>query len=330
MNYTVSKPAMPVLWLDTHAIANIALALDKPKSDNTNIYLRKLFEKIVKLRLEKKIISFESDQLTELEVRPELLRTTTKVLSQTSQGLVTHYQLPMKAQERLAMQSALGSVSTCNVAFQTAFHDDPMLDQTVDGLIISARMRKSADAIVETQQTNKSISEIWEQMRVANAAEHEPEKIRIAKHAKLEALTTKKMFESVFKRSMALADTQQPTTEEDIFQYLEIVKMPGIIWQQLGGSNSAKGISDFYSSDYYLELPFLDIQSKLTAYKITGTEKIKPSDVMDIHNISAFMPYCNLMVLDKAMIHAVKKLGLDTKYGTKVLTIRELSSALPS
>uniref|UniRef100_UPI003568D3EB hypothetical protein n=1 Tax=Gemmatimonas sp. TaxID=1962908 RepID=UPI003568D3EB len=100
-------------------------------------------------------------------------------------------------------------------------------------------------------------------------------------------------------------------------------------WQSMGGDNLL-GMLDFFRCSHHTELPLIDIWSHLAAWRIVGTETFSPSDVMDIHHISAFMPYCTHMVLDKSMINAVQSLGLDAKYGTRVMRLRDVPSLLDS
>jgi hypothetical protein len=99
------------------------------------------------------------------------------------------------------------------------------------------------------------------------------------------------------------------------------------VWRRLGGEGLVD-LVDFYYSPFYFDLPYVDIESRLSAWRISGGEEIKTGDVMDIHHISGFMPYCTHMVLDRSMINAVQNLRLDHEYETTVLRLNELSEVL--
>jgi hypothetical protein len=63
VHYSIqARPELPVIWLDTHAIAQMATARARPGEDRVNVYLRELYDRLVQLRKEGEVFSFESDQ----------------------------------------------------------------------------------------------------------------------------------------------------------------------------------------------------------------------------------------------------------------------------
>lgn len=330
MQYSIQRPEIPVIWLDTHAISNFAYALHSPTASGSPGRVA-LYEKICELRRRGQILCFESDQLTEIEVRPELVERASTVLTQTSQGVSTHYQFPLRMQDQIAMKAACEHTESADIAFRTGFNmRDPLARQTVGGFIVRARIPRSRENIAETKANNRSIASSWESMRLANVSAPGTTAEKVRRHTQLEKLAGQDIFNRVFRRAMEQRISgQQPSTEE-FFQQMEFIGQPVTTWQRYGGNNSAQEISDFFGSDYYTGLPYIDIRSHLTAHRIAGNERIKPSDVMDIHNISAFLPYSSIMVLDRSMVAAVNRLGLSEKYGTTVIPLANLSALLPA
>jgi predicted transcriptional regulator len=61
---------------------------------------------------------------------------------------------------------------------------------------------------------------------------------------------------------------------------------------------------------------------------MVGAETIKPSDVMDMRQISAFLPFATYIVLDKSMARKVEEAKLDERYDVRVFTRRTLPALL--
>ena len=132
------------------------------------------------------------------------------------------------------------------------------------------------------------------------------------------------------------ADLGRRTSSGEIFPdsnlnaaAMEIVAIPLSDLRALGGAEL--GLNDliqFYDSSFYKELPFVRNEAELMARLVTGNEEIRPSDVMDVRSIAAFLPYCSHMVIDRAQIEAVTSLGLDIDYGCRVLRLLEVEEVL--
>ena len=93
-------------------------------------------------------------------------------------------------------------------------------------------------------------------------------------------------------------------------------------WTSCGGPDDIMAVRDFYGSAHYLALPYVQIGTELRALLLAKPHPLRPSDDMDVFNISAVLPYADLMVIDGAMIENSTKRRLAERYGcwTKRLT----------
>ncbi len=325
----INKPHVPIVWLDTHAISQVALALYKPTEEPSNAYRRRLYKQLVELRKAGKIFSFESDQLTEIEIRPELVKKATDVLTHTSQGIHTYYRHPERMQFQIAIKAHIEQNELPEIEWRTAFiGGDPMREQSVGRFFVRAHFEPKPEEIADRKRVNNAIADEWEKLRTELVKQKIPENRRRELQFQNELLAGQRVFIEILAKLAAQQKSGIAPTDDEFWAALEVVGTPATLWKNYGGKDGTKGIIQFYGSDHYKSIPYVAISSEMSAHKIVSGEIIKPSDVMDVHNISAFLPYCTVMVLDRAMIHIVKTLKLDERYGVKVITLAQLGSEL--
>lgn len=83
-------------------------------------------------------------------------------------------------------------------------------------------------------------------------------------------------------------------------------------------------IKDFAVSEYFQNVPLVEIGSKLWARILTahGNRKVQSGDATDIEVIASYLPYIDVMAIDDFMVNNVKELGLDKKYKTTVFSAK--------
>lgn len=309
---------MPVLWLDTFAITQIATAIFQKKQGRN--YNKRLFEQyiqLVRLRVANKIIIFESDQLLEIAVRQELLRLSGRVLSQLSGGLIVR---PWEAKEKQLMQALNAFVkksTKSTIRWDDIYSDDPLKDRSVLGILVRCDVGVNA-RLNQKKQADEVVHNNWLKIReqyVGNAT-----KINFQKQRELEKCGSAKLAQDIiFKLKNGDLTEGHPL-------YYELIKKPGLYLQSHMPNivNFEPAVVDFYKSSYFTDLPINDISSTLFAEKLCGNESLKQSDQADIDNIAAFLPYVNYMVIDSSMADKVNKHKLDKKYSTNLIRLKEL------
>lgn len=319
MNYQLSKSSIPVLWFDTFAISQIAHELYQKKHNQP--YDKKIvecFTRLVELRIEKKIIIFESDQFLEIAVRPELTKICGQVLTQLSGGLVVHSWEVKERQLILALKAFAKHGKDETIKWNDIYTDDPLKDRSILGILI--RVNFATDIrLAQKRKTDALVFNNWQKIRkqyLGNTA-----KTNFSKQYNLEKSGGERLARDVIQKMK-----DDDAKNKPYLLYYELIQKPGdylkIIKPDIEDAESA--IVDFYGSDYYKNLPINDISSVLFAEKLCGNEDLKLSDQADIDNISAFLPYVNYMLIDKSMIDKVEKYKLHKKYDVQIIRLKQL------
>lgn len=322
MEYLIRKSDIPVLWLDTFAITQIANAVFQKQQGQD--YDKRLFEQYVQLmqlRFSKKIIIFESDQLLEIAVRQELIKQSGRVLSQLSGGLVVR---PREIKERQLMQAlnafVEGSIEEV-IRWNDIYSDDPLENRSMFGVLVRCNIGINARLELK-KQMNEIAYNNWQKIREQYIGD--ATRINFQKQLELEKYCGAKLAQDVIRK------LKNGDLTEGHPLYHEIVKKPGLYLKSRmsNTTNLESVVVDFYESSYFTNLPMNYISSMLFAEKLCGNEDIKRSDQTDIENISAFLPYVNYMVIDKSMADKVKKHKLDEKYSTHLIRLKELDKVI--
>jgi hypothetical protein len=318
MKYNIIRPNIPVIWIDTHAITALSTSYSQPdSSDNIVIANREILDKLRELRRAGNIFVFETDQMREIEVKSKLDDAARTVLAQLTLGVRSSHVNVQDNQTYRAMEAAIGKLNEMDFEFASAFRGDPFAQEQHGSLIIGAHFEPNRVAIRKRLASNREIAKKWEAIRTSTNISI-PRTTRRREQWDRELLARQNVFRNAY---MSL---RAPEDIDTLFAQIDSVSLPLTFWRQRGGNPTPQALFDFYGSDYYTSLPHVEIFSGLAAHKVTGNETIKPSDIADINNISTVMPYCTHMVLDRAMIDAVRKIGFDKKYDVKLLRLNQL------
>lgn len=322
MEYIVKKSNIPVLWLDTFVITQMANAIfqNKQKQDCDEKLLEQ-YIRLVQLRAAKKIIIFESDQLLEIAVRKELTRVSGRVLTQLSGGLIVRSWEVREKQFMQALSAFAENSTTGTIHWDDIYSDDPLKDKSVLGILI--RCDVGVDArLNQKKQANKAVYDNWlkVQKQYAGAAT----RTNFQKQLELERRGVAKLAQDVI-----LKFKNGDLTEWHPL-YCELIKKPSLYLKSRMTNivDLESTVTDFYESSYYTNLPVNDISFTLFAEKLCGNEKLKQGDQTDIDNISAFLPYVNYMIIDKSMADKVNKHKLGEKYNTRIIRLKELDEVI--
>jgi hypothetical protein len=91
------------------------------------------------------------------------------------------------------------------------------------------------------------------------------------------------------------------------------------------------GLGSFFTSDYYYQLPAVQISSQLHAKLVTDNRPIEPGDSMDVKHLSLAIPLAHFVLTDRKMSNRITELGIDQKWNAKVFsesTIEDLFAEL--
>jgi len=81
-------------------------------------------------------------------------------------------------------------------------------------------------------------------------------------------------------------------------------------------------------SNYYGELPIVDVACRLGADLMVNPPIVKSGDGMDIQHMATVIPVAHHVVVDRAMADRCERLNLPKKYRTKVYSARTLDDLI--
>lgn len=150
IRYTVvDRPAAPVVWLDTFAVANYAAAIDG-KGQEAAIHALN-YRRLVRLVRAHALVCLETDQLAELRDKPSSLDASVRVLATLASRFDATRRGIEDCQERVAMRAHLADSNAAELLWSEAIPtatnegDTPFVVRAIvpdDGAIAGRRDRK--------------------------------------------------------------------------------------------------------------------------------------------------------------------------------------------
>jgi hypothetical protein len=302
---------LPVIFLDTYIISNIAKWKMGKELDQVNMHRAKnLFECLYQLVKAKKIIC-PKIQISQDEYRLDsrINEACEKVVVALSQGISFKGSQGVKdSQIQLAMKAYVEKDSPVDYSKEwlLMYQRDP-IKQLLDNKPFRVRFNS-----VKTFESNEQIRERKENL--------------------------KDELEEIKKADSNRTPSFEEKLEEEYIGYIRGIRRLGLepltkyLWERLGGKpEGVKGLIKFYHSEYLRSVPRVEITAKLWAGLAVYLKNAKPkqSDSNDIKMISTVLPYANLVVLDSTMTYLVRdKLHLHEKYNAKIYKLSEFDQPL--
>lgn len=326
----VDKPNIPLIWLDTWVILRLTRAV---KTDTVSREEKEwgleVFKKITSLTDRKKVLCPEADQGLEIETGNRLVNEAREFQTQISRGIALH---PYQSVEDLQIQRIMKAYVNHDDEVILPWRDDLFFDDPIRELsknspyLVNVHFDPSKEELNDRIKTNRSISDDWEALRLESRKNREKFEARV----RLEQAARGNLIMRIAANLVAKRIHKKEVSTHELLQAMDIMGKPLAWWEHDGKqAENFFGLIQFYLSEEFKRVPAVDISTQLVSKLLTDDEKIRPSDVMDVNQIAAVLPYAHYMVLDGPMRDKiVDKLKLDKKYVTKILRWRELSSLL--
>lgn len=331
MKISISKPPIPILWLDTWCILEMAAALnseDVPRKEN----VERILDRIISLTKKKKIICPEGDQDIEISVSNNLkiVEKSREIQARMSLGISLNIYVAVEhLQIQRMMKAVIEKRSEVEFLCKDIFADDPIrtIDKN-DKFIVSVHIPKSQEQIDEQISVHKSIAQDWESLRQDARKNRKKYEETLAHEFKgvAEAIT------HVMTNIAAKTIHKLPISEKEYMQSVDIAGTPLAWWEHYSGKqDSLPEVISFYSSVEYAQIPFVNVGTRLLAELVSGNEAVTPSDVMDIHHMSTVLPYASYIVADKRVRNRIEgRTKLLKDYPVKLLKWSEVLPLLES
>ena len=103
-------------------------------------------------------------------------------------------------------------------------------------------------------------------------------------------------------------------------------------WKGYSGDDNLDLMLDFFRSEYYKTIPYVDTHSWLISDLITRNEEVRSSDYFDMIMISMVLPVTDFIVVDNSMrnriVDQLKLVAPQGKYNCTVIRPNEVEDIL--
>jgi hypothetical protein len=318
MKINLIKCNIPIIWLDSSIIIKVVKCKNntlKNKSDLETI--PEIYNTVKKLADSKKLICPIADQREEIYWND---RMTLDILSSLSKGIKFKFRLSIeKYQVQQFMKAYIDNSEDVTISYINAFRRDPLKELMEDKKYIVMVNPPRIESIQEIEHKKENLRNKWENLRVdvQNKKESFEHRLELEYEGFLDEML------KLGSRSLKKLFIQGDSSLENYNNLLALAE-PLSWWNHLNGEpKGLAGLKGFYLSDTFKEIPIMEIKCKIIAKILTESSKVKQGDVMDIEQVSALLPYCNYMVLDRSMKHWLLNLKLDKKYNTNIFSISD-------
>lgn len=326
MKVIITKPDIPILWLDTWFILELAAALLDERNISRKTNAETIVDKIISLTKQKKLLCPEGDQDIEIGVsnNAKIVDKAREILAQMSLGLrLTIYISVEHLQLQRMMSAAITKQDEVVFEWKDILREDPIrtIDRN-DKFIVSVNFPRDETQVTEQIRVHKSIANDWENLRQTARKNKTTYQETLAKefNGNLETIIHVTAYLAAKKVHNI------PITNDEFMQALDIIGTPLSFWEHYSGHSEALvELLNFYRSDEYKQIPSINIGARLLAELVSGNEAVQPSDVMDIHHIATVLPYASYMVVDKRVRNRLEgKTKLLKDYDCKLLRGQDL------
>jgi hypothetical protein len=322
---TFEKSPLPMLWLDTSVLIDLA-KIDKREAIDPGRVARltKLRSTVQRLTLDRKLICPECDQDNEFEGKRLEDEINAIVLMLALGARCQPYQGVKDAQIWLGTLAYRAMTGTVHVPWTTCFYGDPReaVAETLNlGVVIDPGLKKPKDWIDRSDCNKSTLQASWERLR----QDFNAQKRNFDEQLKLE-----KLGESDSMISMICAYNRRVGNgTADMWDHLGVEGFH--VWMRSWGGSFEEAISALYSfmrSNYYGELPIVDVACRLGADLVVNPPPVKSGDGMDIQHMATVIPVAQYVVVDRAMADRCERMKLPEKYRTKVYSSRTLDDLI--
>jgi hypothetical protein len=321
----IEKSPIPLVWIDTSILIKMAkLKSGERISEEEKQQIKYLYDSIIDKTKKKKMICPMADQYEEIEIGERLEKECRDVQLELSLGIkFIHRRGIEDFLISRFMKAYIDRDKEVNLTYKELFHRDPIkeLDRALSQpFIIDVHIPLSKEILKKRKKAKKEILLELEYLR--------QEKLKAGVTFKKER---EMEFEAYFSSLLELKKkfiTNLFKGEWNIWDFLGAKSLLHYekLWEIYKGQPSGlEGLSLFFHSDYFKQIPTINVACNLRARLATSPNPIKSGDSLDIDQISTVLPFFNLIITDKAMKNHIRFLELQKIYNTEVLSIRDFN-----
>lgn len=317
----IEKSPIPLVWLDTSIIIKMAKLKSGERIDNLEKDRMQYLYNVIKTKTKKKkLLCPSADQSEEIEIGGRLEKECIEIQTELSLGIkIQHRQGIEDFLIAEFMKNYIDKIKEISLSYESLFYENPIreLEKALNKPFI-INVHSSIPEIVNKRKKAKidlhrELEDLRKQKVIADITfEQEREKEFkgiIEGHLKLIRKFEVKLINNTI----------------DVWDFLGAI---GILyykrlWNDYKGQPSGfQGLTQFFLSDYFKQIPLEEIICNLYAKLMTSTTPIKSGDSMDIEQIATVLPFFDFIITDKTMKYYIESLNYHKKYNVKVLALK--------
>jgi len=321
---TCEKSSVRMLWLDTPVFIDFAKIEHKENIERARasklLRLRTVARKAVRTE---NLICPEWDQALEVEgkrLEPQIRR----IVSDLSCGACcVPYEGVKDQQIERGLEAYLAVADIVRIPSEIHFHGDPastVREAKRDHFIVQVTMPKPPAWIAKSESDKRATQSDLEVIRQKQLGKKRTFEQQLSIERIAESNVMLNMLSDFTKKvASGESDLWGFMGVEGYLKYLEL-------WRQMGGPGMKfGGVYCFMRSPYFWELPIKDISSRMFADLLVSHSNVKMGDQRDIHHLATAIPVAHYVVADKAMVDRCHRLGIGSKWNTKLFSTRTLN-----
>lgn len=322
MNVKISKSPIPICWLDTSVVIEMAKVQQGISNAGGNERYNEIYQILYQKVRDKKIICPRADQEEEIEDDFKACRAVQTYLSLGVR--FKHRKGIQDLQMQKLMRAFADRSNDIHFSYEDAFFRDPI--KTVEEarksrFIISAESPPPGEEDIKTAKHSRlSLAEKTESLRIENTRDGVVFEEQLLREYTGHIQATVQLLKKLYYR----ADNGAALSTDEFLTIGDVVGFPLNIWGDLGGQPPGlEGLLSFYSSHHYKNVPYINIASILWADLLSGRSPVVPSDLMDIDQLSTVIPYCSFVITDNKVKNRIRRHNIGSLYQTEVWSMRD-------
>jgi hypothetical protein len=322
---TCDKSSVPMLWLDSSVLIDFAKIENKENIEKARASrLSRLREVVRKAVGAEKLICPEWDQSLEFEGK-RLETQIRRIVSDLSCGAHCVPYAGVKDEQIVyGLKAYLALADTIHIPADIHFLGNPasaVQEAKRSRVIVEANIPKPAEWIAKAENDKHTTQKALEALR----QDYHGKKRNFEQQLALERIGESDAMLAMlgnFRKNVAAG-------KYDFWSFMGVqgFLMYQTLWRQMGGPGpELPGVYSFMRSPYYWELPIEDIACRLSADLLVRHSQVKTGDYHDITHMATAIPVAHYVVADKAMVDRCERLGIRSKWNTKLFSTKTLDN----
>lgn len=314
----VEKCPVPVLWLDTAVFIKMAkIARREQLGELEHERIERLSQVVLDKVRSGRLFCPEGQQDEEFDPERAEFQGARRAMLLSSRAMrLRHSRLIEQFQFHHVARSYLDGAREIVLPYDDAFMGDPLSAGLSDaGYPVRCHLDPSGEDRAERLRAKKRHRDKLEELR----AENKVKGVTFAQQREVEFAFLPLALQDAFNRAAATIHAG-----DYIGGYLDFLdsypRQLQVVWSRVSGG--IEGFREFIASGHYKAIPAVDIYANLYADILTSGA-IDDGDATDIDHLASVIPYCNYVLTDLKMRRRVRRLGLDSKYGTQVFAMAD-------